>query len=292
MRSMSGFGKSIMEFEELDINVEIKSVNSRFLDFYIRSPKEVNEFENDLKSLVRKRLSRGKIELFIHFNYKNSSDRIKPNYDLLDRYDEIFDELIKRYRGISSSKKINNYLMVKDSIIINDDAIEYDKLKEYVTKSIDKALDGLVHMREKEGVYLQDDLLGYISELEENLQIIEKEYPDILKYHKDKIKLRVDDIIDDIKLLDKNVLETELAIYAEKKDISEEILRLKSHISQFKEMTQKDESVGRKLDFITQELNREVNTIGSKCVGYEVSNVIIDMKSIIERIREQVQNVE
>ncbi len=291
MRSMSGFGKSTVEFEELDINVEIKSVNSRFLDFYIRSPKEINEFEHDIKSIVRKKLSRGKVELFVNVSYKNSSDRIQLNYDLLDRYNDIFDELIQRY-GIDSSKKINNYLMVKESIVINEDAIAQETLRSYVSESINKALDSLIMMREKEGLYLKEDLLGYISELEHNLLIIEKEYPNILNFHKDKIKLRVNDIIEDINLFDKNVLETELAIYAEKKDIAEEILRLKSHISQFRELTKKEESVGRKLDFITQELNREVNTIGSKCVGYEISSVIIDMKSIIEKIREQVQNVE
>ncbi len=291
MRSMSGFGKSALEFDELDISVEMKSVNSRFLDFYIRSPKEVNEFENDIKSIVKRRLGRGKVEIYIYFNYKNSSDRIDVNYDLLDRYNEIFGELNDRYQ-MTSKATVSNYMMVKDSVIIKDDAIATDKLKDYLTQSLNNAIDGLISMREKEGTYLLNDLSGYISELENQLSIIEKEYPSILKFHKDNIVARVEEIIVDKSLVDKNVLETELAIYAEKKDISEEILRLKSHFSQFKDIIESNESIGRKLDFITQELNREVNTIGSKCVGYEMSNVIIEMKSIIEKIREQVQNVE
>ncbi len=291
MRSMSGFGKSALEFDELDISVEMKSVNSRFLDFYIRSPKEVNEFENDIKSIVKTRLGRGKVEIYIYFNYKNSSDRIDLNYDLLDRYNEIFSELNDRY-DMTSKATVSNYMMVKDSVIIKDDAIASEKLKDYLTQSVNSAIDGLISMREKEGAYLLNDLSGYISELENALNIIEKEYPSILKFHKDNIVARVDEIIVDKSLVDKNVLETELALYAEKKDISEEILRLKSHFSQFKGVIESNESIGRKLDFITQELNREVNTIGSKCVGYEMSNVIIEMKSIIEKIREQVQNVE
>ncbi len=291
MRSMSGFGKSTFEFEELDISVEIKSVNSRFLDFYIRSPKEVNEHENEIKSIVKNRINRGKVELYIIFNYKNSADRIDLNYDLLDRYNEIFGELTKRYNVVSSAT-ISNYMMIKDSVTVKDDTIESDKLRGYLNKSINGALDELINMREKEGEYLLKDLSTYISELQTQLSIIEKEYPSILEFHKDNIKLRLDEIINDKSLLDQNILETELAIYAEKKDISEEILRLKSHFNQFNAMINSEGSIGRKLDFITQELNREVNTIGSKCVGYEVSNVIIEMKSIIEKIREQVQNVE
>ncbi len=291
MRSMSGFGKGTKEFNELDISVEIKSVNSRFLDFYIRSPKETNEFEHDIKTFIKQKIARGKLEVYINFDYKNSSDRIALNYDLLDRYDEIFKELNDRYH-IGEKVRISNYLMVKDSVIINDESIDPKVLKNYLFETIDVALTHLIEMREKEGKYLLGDLDSYINQLEKLLVVIEQEYPNILDFHKNNIHNRVSDILDDPALLDKGVLETELAMYAEKKDISEEILRLKSHFSQFRSIISSSESIGRKLDFITQELNREVNTIGSKCVGYEISSVIIDMKSIIEKIREQVQNVE
>ncbi len=291
MYSMSGFGKSFLEFDEIDVQVEIKTVNSRFLDFYIKSPNELNEFENYIKKLIKSRINRGKVEIYISIFYKNESDRIDINYNLLDRYNEIFTDVSKRYK-VENVNRVSDFMRIRDCVIIKQDSIEQEKLKEYLESAINEALSNLIEMRLNEGKFLKNDLLEFLKDLENQLNEIEKQYPNILEFHKNNIKDRINDILDSSVEVDKNLLETEIAIYAEKKDISEEIVRMKSHFNQFKIFLNENISVGRKLDFLTQEFNREVNTIASKCVGYEISNITIEMKSIIEKIREQVQNVE
>lgn len=288
--SMTGFGKDVFSNENFTLEIEIKSLNSRFLDLMVRLPKELNQHEFFIRDIVKSRLIRGKISVSVNLSFNSSTnDEILLNEpELLKSVN--FLQQIKKSINSEEELTLSQILLFKESLFEQSEKeMEFDV--EILSQSISKALDNLIRMRGEEGSQLKNDLENRISNIESLLKQIEdlaknstKEY--FTKF-KEKAKKLYDEFVDD----EERFL-IELGILSEKHDVTEECTRLNSHIKLFNESLEKPLDVGRKLNFICQEMNREVNTINSKSISSEISHLGINIKEELEKIREQVQNIE
>ena len=288
--SMTGFGKDVFSNENFTLEIEIKSLNSRFLDLMVRLPKELNQHEFFIRDIVKSKLIRGKISVSVNLSFNSSTnDEILLNEsELLKSVN--FLQQIKKSINSEEELTLNQILLFKESLFEqSEQEIEFDV--EIISQSISKALDNLIRMRGEEGSQLKKDLENRISNIKSLLKQIEdlaknstKEY--FTKF-KEKAKKLYDEFVDD----EERFL-IELGILSEKHDVTEECTRLNSHIKLFNESLEKPLDVGRKLNFICQEMNREVNTINSKSISSEISHIGINIKEELEKIREQVQNIE
>lgn len=290
--SMTGYGRGESSDETRVITLEIKTVNHRYNDIVIRMPKKFNQFEDKIKKAVKKRIKRGRVELYI--NLEENDDKniiINPNINVARQYYESIVK-INEELGLTDSVKLGNILRCPDVFDITTADEEEDTTWILLEDVLKKALDGLTEMRAKEGAALVEDInlrSGIISEIVEK---IDEKSPLIAEEYKSKLKDRIKDLIEDTVEVDEARIALEVAIIADKGNITEELVRLKSHLVQLDNILKEKGSVGRKLDFLIQEMNRETNTIGSKSYNTEISNYVIDVKSEIEKIREQVQNIE
>lgn len=290
--SMTGYGRGESSDETRVITLEIKTVNHRYNDIVIRMPKKFNQFEDKIKKAVKKRIKRGRVELYI--NLEENDDKniiINPNINVARQYYESIVK-INEELGLTDSVKLGNILRCPDVFDITTADEEEDTTWNLLEDVLKKALDGLTEMRAKEGAALVEDInlrSGIISEIVEK---IDEKSPLIAEEYKSKLKDRIKDLIEDTVEVDEARIALEVAIIADKGNITEELVRLKSHLVQLDNILKEKGSVGRKLDFLIQEMNRETNTIGSKSYNTEISNYVIDVKSEIEKIREQVQNIE
>lgn len=290
--SMTGYGRGESSDETRVITLEIKTVNHRYNDIVIRMPKKFNQFEDKIKKAVKKRIRRGRVELYI--NLEENDDKniiINPNINVARQYYESIVK-INEELGLTDSVKLGNILRCPDVFDITTADEEEDTTWILLEDVLKKALDGLTEMRAKEGAALVEDInlrSGIISEIVEK---IDEKSPLIAEEYKSKLKDRIKDLIEDTVEVDEARIALEVAIIADKGNITEELVRLKSHLVQLDNILKEKGSVGRKLDFLIQEMNRETNTIGSKSYNTEISNYVIDVKSEIEKIREQVQNIE
>lgn len=291
IRSMTGFGRGEHQLDGREFQVEIKTVNHRYSDVFIKMPRQVGFMEDKVRELVSKAVSRGKIDVYITYN--NTGEDAKS---------VVFDEpLAKTY--ISAVEALRDKFGLKDDITVSlisryPDVMKVEqtqedeeRLWEILRVSVGKALDSLVAMRENEGEGLKTDLLARTDYIERILKEIGQRAPEIVRDYKTKLEARIKDIMEQ-QAVDENRLAMEIALFADRCSIDEETVRLASHLGQMRETLSLQQPVGRKLDFIIQEMNREINTIGSKANDLSITRNVVEIKSEIEKLREQIQNIE
>jgi uncharacterized protein (TIGR00255 family) len=290
--SMTGYGKSKMIFENYEIEAEIRSLNNRYLDTTLRMPKSIDLFEQRIKDEIKKRIFRGKVTLNITLNgiSANGFASVKINEEALQYYYKLI-TTIKSKLNLKDHINLDHILQFKDLMQPTDEELKDDLLIENILKTINEALDGLIEMRKNEAVYIVSDIDERIRIIETNIDNIFKSTKDNPKQEYDKLYERVQNLVNG-KAIDEYRLEMELALLADRVDVTEECTRLKSHIQQFNSFLKTKREVGKSLTFILQEMHREINTIGSKTTNIEISHKAITIKEEIEKLREQVQNLE
>jgi uncharacterized protein (TIGR00255 family) len=290
--SMTGFGRAECQEGDYTYQAEIRSVNNRFIEINTRLPKAYVDLEQPLKKLIKSHCSRGSISLTI--SLANSSEgsgewEVKPNLPLATQYVDALNQ-IRDSLGLQGEIDLKSIVGLRDIIKIEPVALDPAK-KDLILNITTEALVSLQKMREEEGKNMQKDLAQRIDAIESHAAEIESRHPEVIKEYQEKLNERIKTLNEGVGL-DETRLAQEAALLADRSDITEEMTRLKSHLNQFRNFFDAKEPIGRKLEFITQEINREVNTTGSKSSDTEVSNRVIEMKSELEKIREQVQNIE
>ena len=293
MNSMTGFGRATQIVDGLQCIIEIKSVNSRFLDLNIRSPKQVNSVEHSIRKCIQKTIHRGKVDVFV--TLQDVEDREKQFIINSSLKHQIQDLLVSEgfYREpqevpLSAVMAISN-----DWVQIQDSEVTEDVLQSLVTDTTTNALNALVSMRQSEGIHIQQDLLHRLSQMTNIIEDINSHKADAVIAYKENLRTKMMDYVDGLDITaNEDRLLQEVAIMADKTDITEEIVRFRSHVLQLTNTLKMDEPIGRKLDFIIQEMNREVNTIGSKAMDITLTDHVVQLKCELEKVREQVQNIE
>ena len=293
MNSMTGFGRATQIVDGLQCIIEIKSVNSRFLDLNIRSPKQVNSVEHSIRKCIQKTIHRGKVDVFV--TLQDVADREKQFIINSSLKHQIQDLLVSEgfYREpqevpLSAVMAISN-----DWVQIQDSEVTEDVLQSLVTDTTTNALNALVSMRQSEGIHIQQDLLHRLSQMTNIIEDINSHKADAVIAYKENLRTKMMDYVDGLDItVNEDRLLQEVAIMADKTDITEEIVRFRSHVLQLTNTLKMDEPIGRKLDFIIQEMNREVNTIGSKAMDITLTDHVVQLKCELEKVREQVQNIE
>lgn len=293
MNSMTGFGRATQIVDGLQCIIEIKSVNSRFLDLNIRSPKQVNSVEHSIRKCIQKNIHRGKVDVFV--TLQDVADREKQFIINSSLKHQIQDLLVSEgfYREpqevpLSAVMAISN-----DWVQIQDSEVTEDVLQSLVTDTTTNALNALVSMRQSEGIHIQQDLLHRLSQMTNIIEDINSHKADAVIAYKENLRTKMMDYVEGLDITaNEDRLLQEVAIMADKTDITEEIVRFRSHVVQLTNTLKMDEPIGRKLDFIIQEMNREVNTIGSKAMDITLIDHVVQLKCELEKVREQVQNIE
>jgi len=290
--SMTGYGKSRKTFENYEIEVEIRSLNNRYLDTIIRLPKSIDIFEQRIKDEIKKRIFRGKVTLNISLNgiSENGFENVKLNEEALKYYYELISK-IKTNIDIKEEITLDHILQFKDLIQIAEEELEDDSILENLLDTVNEALKALVEMRNNEAVNIMKDINDRIKIIENNTKKIISVAKDNPIQEYDKLFERVQKMLNG-KVVDENRLEMELALLADRVDVTEECTRLNSHLQQFDSILNTKKEVGKSLTFILQEMHREINTIGSKTTNVDISHMAIEVKEEIEKLREQVQNLE
>lgn len=289
---MTGYGKGEYENDSYKFKVEIKSVNHRYIDINIKAPRQITYLEEDIKKMVKKDLSRGKVDIFISLEYLSESQiDIKMDSNLVDSYYNILEDLIKNL-NLKDSISLTNILNMPDIIKTKRKDIDGDIAWQVLEKTLSIALEEISCMRKKEGKELEQDILEKLDIIEEHVKIIEGRAPELVIEYKKKLNDRINELIDNNTVLDEERLNNEVAFFADKASIDEELVRLRSHIKQLRLILGEQNPIGRKLDFLIQEFNREINTIGSKSNDVLITRYVVELKSEIEKIREQIQNIE
>jgi uncharacterized protein (TIGR00255 family) len=291
IKSMTGFGRGENSSNGFQITVELKTLNSRYLDLSLRTPKSIQHNEIDIKEIVQKQLSRGKVHISINIEKNDENPTITFNSELVKAYGKLLEE-------IRSIAKIKEPITIHD-ILRFDDIFEHDQIEEEMSKEIwkctklalDDALIMLNQMRLQEGTELKKDLIKQITGISDMLNEVSQLSDGRIPEVREKLQLRIKSLMSDDKF-DPDRLEMEIALIADKMDINEEVIRLQSHLKFFLEALESDDSVGRRLNFLCQEINRELNTIGSKANDSVIAHHIVLGKEKLEQIREQVQNIE
>ena len=291
IKSMTGFGRAELIDEEKKITVEMKSVNHRYLDVNMRMPKKFSVFEASIRSLLKEYIQRGKVDVFITCeDYTQSRISVKYNREIAQQYLSYLQEMSRDFQldGEINAALLSRYPEVLTKEEQTEDEDEMWDALEGVIRSVAVQF---VETRKKEGTELKRDILDKLKNMEEKVELIEKRSPDIIKEYREKLETKVKELLADTQMEETRIA-AEVILYADKICTDEETVRLKSHIKHTKSVLDEKEGIGRKLDFIAQEMNREANTILSKANDLETSNLAIDLKTEIEKIREQIQNIE
>ena len=293
MKSMTGFGSGTATKDGITCTVEIKSVNARFLDLFIRSPKQINPFETIIRGLVQDRITRGKVEVSV--SIQDAGERPKT-FTINSVLRKQIQELLVQEEFYDDPKKVPLQAVNSVSnewIQQQDTPIAEDVLSEIVKESTTQALDALIAMRTVEGKHIEQDLLSRISTLENVIKHIDENKAGAVEAYREHIKGKIQEYLVSLEAsISEDRFLQEIALLADKTDITEEIVRFTSHVVQLKNTLVDENSIGRKVDFILQEMNREVNTIGSKAMDSSIIEFVVQLKCELEKIREQVQNVE
>ena len=293
MKSMTGFGSGTATKDGITCTVEIKTVNARFLDLFIRSPKQINPFESIIRGLVQDRIIRGKVEVSV--SIQDAGERPKT-FTINSVLRKQIQELLVQEEFYDDPKKVPLQAVNSISnewIQQQDTPIAEDVLSEIVQESTNQALDALITMRTVEGKHIEQDLLSRITTLENIIKIIDENKAGAVDAYREHIKGKIQEYLVSLEAsISEDRFLQEIALLADKTDITEEIVRFTSHVVQLKNTLVDENSIGRKVDFILQEMNREVNTIGSKAMDSSITEFVVQLKCELEKIREQVQNVE
>ena len=291
IRSMTGFGSAKGTCGKLEISVELKSVNNRYLDCTVKLPRVFNLLEEPLKAVIQKHISRGKVDVYVVIDSSNANDiEIRVNHPLAKAYVSAL-KSIAEANGLSGDINVTDLTRFPDILQAEKRETDPDLLCAGVTGILEEALSGYNEMRKREGEKLKLDITARLDEIERLTAIAEEISPRSVAEYRKKLETRMSEILQTAEIEESRIL-TEAAIFADRVAINEETVRLRSHIAQLREMLDSREAVGRKIDFLVQEFNREANTIGSKGNDVEMSKTIVDLKAEIEKIREQAQNIE
>lgn len=291
IRSMTGFGRAQNTVEGITATVEIKSVNHRYFDFSCRVPRNYGFLEEKLKNYIQSRVTRGKIECYVQIEAQEAEECIvKVNHSLTKGYIDALNEIGDQY-GLDNDITVSAVARNHDIFSVHKSEADEEIIWKAVNTVAADAVDSFIAMREREGEKLKDDILSRCDLIIENVAFIEERSPQTVIEYNNKLLERMQNVLSDVQVDEQRLL-TEAAIYADKIAVAEETVRLRSHIGQMHEFMKSDVAIGRKMDFLVQEFNREANTIGSKAQDVEIARRVIDIKSEVEKIREQVQNIE
>ncbi len=290
IKSMTGFGRTKLVKDLREYQVEMKSVNHKYSDINIKLPRSISYLEEDIRKIVLSKVKRGKIEVFITFdNYSDEGKNIIINKEIAKVYINNLKELADE-ENISSNIEVTEISKLPDVLTIKNVENE-EKIKEEIVQAVTEATEKLVNMRKIEGEKIATDLLNRINNIDVIVKEISQLSTGLIEEYVVKLENRIKEILKTDQV-DKTRLAQEVVIYSDKCSIEEELTRLNSHIAQFKDLLNSEDAIGKKLDFLIQEMNRETNTIGSKSVNLDITNKVIDIKTILEDIREQIQNIE
>ncbi|MBQ2387395.1 MAG: YicC family protein [Clostridia bacterium] len=289
--SMTGYGRGEAVKENISVVVELRSVNHRYFEFSSRVPRGYAFLEDKLKTFCQQRITRGKVDLFLTLDVSAADNvAVEINHSLASGYVNAIKELSETYE-INDGLSAINLSRFPDLFTVKSQAIDEDTVWSVVEEATSVALDGFAAMRAKEGKKLYDDVKSRVETILEKVAFVEERSPETVRAYREKLETRIREMLADA-MVDEGRLLTETAIFADKVAVAEETVRLRSHIKQLMELLESDIAVGRKLDFIVQEMNREANTIGSKAQDIEIAHTVVDIKAEIEKIREQIQNIE
>ena len=290
--SMTGFGRGEYKDDNYYFLVECKTINHKYCDINIRLPRKISFLEDKARNFVKNHIKRGRVDIYIKLDLLGSEDvNLKFDESLANQYVNILKEIRDKYDLVDDISVMN---IAKFPEIIKTEEKEEDEvlLWSMLSKALEQTLVNLTEMRSEEGKILANDVLERCDLLRNIIEEIEKNSYTVVLDYKEKLNNRISEILENPSLIDENRLAQEVAIYADKSSITEEIVRFKSHIEQLKSTIVKNESIGRKIDFLIQEMNRETNTIGSKSSDLNITNLVVEIKSELEKIREQIQNIE
>ena len=291
IKSMTGFGRCEVQEAERKITVEMKSVNHRYLDVAIKMPKKLNFFEAAIRNELKNYIQRGKVDIFIAYeDYTDTNVCVKYNKELAAEYMGYLNQMADDFQ-MDNDVRVSTLSRYPEVLTMEEQTIDEEKLWQLLSKAIKGAAEGFVNTRIKEGENLREDLIGKLDGMLTHVDFITSRSPQIIAEYKQKLEDKVKELLEDAKV-DENRLLMEVTIFADRVCVDEELVRLRSHIETTKDTLLKGGSIGRKLDFIAQEMNREANTILSKSNDLEISNHAIELKTEIEKVREQIQNIE
>jgi uncharacterized protein (TIGR00255 family) len=290
IRSMTGFGKAAGSFDGREVTIEIVAVNHRYLDASVRLPGSWSILEPDVKQALRDQLNRGKLSVYVSCKRSHGGATIRFDAEVARQYIEASKELA-RMVGTMDTITVDTVASLDGVFVQEEPEDDLDQVRAELMALVDDAIGRLNEMRVGEGAVLARDVRARIGLLREALGVIEERLPELNRHHESRLRSRIDDLKADVALTEER-LALEVALLAEKADVTEEVVRLKAHLDHMEELLDAKDPVGRRLDFLLQELQREVNTLGVKTRDSDVARSVLDMKAEVEKIREQVQNIE
>ena len=291
IRSMTGYGRASDIIDGMSVTVEIKSVNHRYFEFSSRTPRAYGFLDDRIKNYVQSRVSRGKVECYVQIESLEEADvEVQLNASLADGYLRAFRELSERF-GLDNDVRVSTLSRFSDVFSIHKAEADEEKIWAAVCSVLDVAVTRFIEMREREGERLREDVLSRAHTILEHVDYIESRSPETVREYNEKLLQRMQSVLEGVQVDEQRIL-TEAAIYADKVAVAEETVRLRSHIDQLQSFFETGEAIGRKMDFLVQEINREANTIGSKAQDVQIARHVIDVKAEVEKIREQIQNIE
>lgn len=288
--SMTGFGRSKIEVDSFSVNVEVKTVNHRFCEINIRMPKQLFIMEDKIKKKLNQYIRRGRVEVYVSLEGEGAvTRRLQVDWKLLDEYWQFLEQVRHKY-NVEGEISLQDLVNRSELLHIEESEVENKELEAMVLKAVEEAVTLLKQMRLAEGEALKNDLLASLMKIESNLDELQVYSPQVVHSYKERLTKRMMEFVNGH--IDETRILTEAAIFADKVDINEELTRLRSHIRQFIQTLCENVPIGRKLDFLVQEMNREANTIGSKANDSNIAKKTVEIKSLLEKVKEQVQNIE
>ena len=291
LKSMTGYGRVKVENDLREITVELRSVNHRYLDLNIKVPRIYGYLEEMVSKQAQAAIARGKVDIFVSVRAKEGADiRVSPNMAVIQGYVDAIKKVSETY-GLSDEATALSLLRLPDAMEQSKEEADADQLKAEVSAVLHQALTEYHAMRDREGARLGEDVTYRAGLIAQSVDYVEQRSPDCVEEYRQRIAARMTELLDGTELAQQRILQ-EAALYADKVNVTEEIVRLRSHLAQLETMLKSPAAIGRKLDFLVQEMNRETNTIGSKANDFQIAKTVVDMKAEIEKIREQIQNLE
>ena len=292
LKSMTSYGNSEYNQDRARFTAEIKSVNNRYRDIILRMPKSLQVIEDEIRSTVASRIRRGRIDVTLQMERDNSEAEydLELNRPLVESYFRIFDQLKEGF-GLEDHVRPHELCQMRDVLQVKPPDVDLDALRPGLQEALTQALDSFDLMRLREGKAIEEDFLKRLETIEDHLKNIHEKAPLVVEEYRKKLTDRIQELTQDVDV-DESRMTQEVAIFADKSDITEEIVRTRSHLNQFRLYMEKDEAIGRRLEFLIQEIHREVNTMSSKASDASISGRTVEMKAELEKLREQVQNVE
>ena len=291
IRSMTGYGRAVQTIDGREITVELRSVNNRYLDCTVKLPRMFSFAEDSVKNRVKAAVSRGKVDVYIGVNAAQAADvQVAVNRPVLESYLAALRQIETEY-GVRDDVTVMSLARLPDVFSVEKTEEDEQKLTQDILSVAEEAIARYNTMRETEGAALEADLRSRAATILERVALVEQRSPETVSEYRERLRQKMQEVLQNTAIDEGRILQ-EAAIYADRIAVDEETVRLRSHLAQLGDMLTKGGAIGRKLDFLLQELNRETNTIGSKCNDLELSNIVVDMKAELEKIREQTQNIE